>query len=749
MPKRYLLLLSIILLFARITFAIEPAILYGQANEAFLKRNFKEAEGLFEKYLLLFPDGDDRARAQYFIGEARYQVGEYEKAIAAFSRTHKLYLDNPLAIEAQNRIGDSYQRLNQPEKAMAAYQKVAKEHPNTNYAEYANYSISWLKNPDLRIEPKRGLSQEVQLQLAKEAFTRKEYKRARLEFESFLKGFPGDKMASYAQLKLAECDYYLTRYREAIPEYRKILDSPQDPNRDYALYSIGWCYYWLKDYKEAIATFEKLEREFPKSRYLASLEELLPAIKKEVRLKEAENLYSAAQDDYKKGNIVLAFQKFERLINDYPENPHIKEARQRIEEIKETTHPEAERLYKEASRLRQGGDYGAAIEKYRRIISGYPSSEYAKLASRSLQLIVEEGIEKEAASLWTEAERQAAEGRYEKARDLYQQIIERFPTSSFSKKAGPKVKEVLLAFDNEEAKKLYEQALAYLKDEKPQQAIDKFEKIVLTYPESLYVEPAKKGMNEARMALLELQAKRAYNVANEYYRLKDYKKAADEFQKVIVGYPETSYAKKAKAAIDEIAKIFLDREAEGVYNLARRLYSEGQLDNAFKEFQRLIDNYPESQYREAAAEAMAKISKQMVDEAAKELYDRGRAYQKNGDYSQAIGEYEALLKRYPSSYWTPYAQYAKAESFYTGQADYRRAQAEWSKVVDNFPTHELAPHALYHIGECFEKLKEWEKARTTYKRLVEEYPQSMYGRGELAQFIRAFLASSQQEGIRD
>ena len=761
MPKRSLLLLPIILfIFTQIALAVEPAVLYERANEAFVKRRFKEAEELFQKYLVLFPDGEERVKAQYFIGEARYQLAEFEKAVTAFQRVIDRYADNPLAIEAQNRIGDSYQRLNQPEKAIEAYREVIREHPNTRQANYANYSISWLKSPDLKVEPKRRFSSEVQLQLAKEAFTRKEYERSKYEFENFLMGFPEDKMAPYARLKMAECDYHLGRYKEAISNYQKVLsDYPQNPYQDYAQYSIVWCYYRLKDYDKALAAFEKTKKDFPKSRYLASLEELLPDIEKKAGIKAAEDLYKAgikaaedlykeAQDNYEKGNLVLASQKFEKLINEYPESPHAQEARQKLLMIKEAIYPRAKRLYREASRLREGGDYEGAIERFRGVISRYPSSEHAKLASRSLALIVKEMIEAEAAGLWTEAEKAVTEERYEAARDLYGEIIDRYPTSSFSRKARSRVKEILLAFEDKEAKKVYQQALAYLKEEKLHRAIREFEKIILTFPHSEYAEPAKKGIARAKEALFELQAERQYELANEYYRLKDYDKALDEFHKVVAGYPKTTYARKAKAAIDEIARIFFDREAEEVYNLARRYYSEGSLDKSFKEFQRLIDNYPESEYRQAAAEAMVKISKQMVNEAAKELYDRGRGYQKNEDYTQAIGEYEALLKRYPFSYWAPYAQYAKAESFYIDQADYRRAQAEWTKVVDNFPTHELAPHALYHIGECFEKLKEWDRARATYKRLVEEYPQSIYGQGELAQFIRTFLASS-GERIRD
>lgn len=741
MLKRGLLFLLLIFILES-ALAIEPKALYERGNKAFGGRNYKEAVEVFEKYLVLFPDGEDRTKAQYFLGESLYQLGRYGEAVDAFSKVVDQYPKSPLAIESLNRIGDSYLKLGNPGKALKAYERVVKDYPDTPQAEYARYSISWIKTPDLRIQPISQLSPDALIQVANASFLKKDYAKAKREFSEFLRAFPKDSMASYAMLKVAECDYYLGNYREALKGYEEVMKRYPDSRWvEYAQYSIGWCLYRMKDHKGAMEAFDLLRKNFPKSRYIGALDEIEKVVRDEVRKMEKDALYKCAKSDYEKGNLASSYRKFEELIAKYPESPYTKEAKIMISKIKDAMHSEAKKLYNEASSLRKEGKYKEAIEAYRRIISQYPGTEYEELAKRALGLIMEEMIEDEGGKIWADAEKAAEEGRYEEASNLYQRIIDHYPTTTYANRAREKVNQILLKAENLKAEMLYKKALDHLKGERFLEAIETFENLILTYPRSEYVNPAKDGVKEAKSSLFELQAKRRYEVADEYFKLGDWRKAIDEFQKVKEGYPQTNYAKKAEDAINHISGLLLDKEAEDAYNLARRLYDEGKLDKAFEEFRRIIDAYPESRYVDPAREAMANISKKMIDEASKEFYDKGRGYQMNMEYKKALASYNELLTRYPTSYWAPYAQYAKGEVYYVSQRDYRRALEEWMKVVENYPHHELSPHALYHVGECYEKLKEWDRARATYKRLVEEYPQSMYGKGELAQFIRAFLAS--------
>jgi tol-pal system protein YbgF len=749
MVKRNLLLF-IFLLFTQFAFSVEPEVLFERANDAFVRRDFEEAKDLFQKYLFLFPEGEDRMKAQYFVGESLYQLGKYGDAIDAFQKVVEHYpKEAPLVADALNRIGDSFLKLGNPGGAMMFYERVVKDYPNTHQAEYAQYSISWMKTPQLKVKPVARFTEDVLLQMAKTSFLKKDYTKAKEEFLEFLKAFPKSPHAPYAKLKVGECNYYLGNYQDALKEYEEVVKRWGESKwANYAQYSIGWAYYRMKKYEEALEAWNELREKYPRSRYIEALDEIEPKVKKEVRKKEWEALYRDAKSEYKMGNLGSSYKKFQELINKYPDSPYTEEAKKMLSKIKEKMYPEAERLYKEASSLHEAGGYREAIEKYRRVIAQYPGTEYEELARRALQLIMEEVIDYEAGELWRKAEKAVGEGRYEDATSLYQKIIEDYPTTLYAKQARKKVNEILLKAENLEAERIYKKALAHLKEGKFLEAIDEFNRIILTYPKSDYAKPAKEGVENARRSLFELQAKRRYELADEYMKLGDWKKALEEFHAVKKTYPNTLYAEKAEDAIEYITGLLTEKEAEKVYNLARHLYKEGKIGEAFNEFKRLIDLYPESTYTEPAREALAKISKEMMDEASKELYDKGRGYQRNQNYKRAIQAYDELLKRYPTSHWAPYAQYAKAEVYYVAHADWRRAITEWMKVVENYPNHELSPHALYHVGECYEKLKEWDRAKATYKRLAEEYPESMYGRGELAQFIRAFIAST-KEGIRD
>jgi len=94
-----------------------------------------------------------------------------------------------------------------------------------------------------------------------------------------------------------------------------------------------------------------------------------------------------------------------------------------------------------------------------------------------------------------------------------------------------------------------------------------------------------------------------------------------------------------------------------------------------------------------------------------------------------------MLEEYPKAYWTPYAQYSKAETFYS-QQKYKEAVAAWQKVMDNFPGSDMSPHSLYHIAECYEKLKDYKNAYQSYMKLQQVYPESIYAKGEISTLIK-------------
>lgn len=105
------------------------------------------------------------------------------------------------------------------------------------------------------------------------------------------------------------------------------------------------------------------------------------------------------------------------------------------------------------------------------------------------------------------------------------------------------------------------------------------------------------------------------------------------------------------------------------------------------------------------------------------------AYQKAFDmlrelrYDQAIDGFRAYLKSYPSGRYASSAQYWLAEAFYA-RRDFAKAIGEYQTLHSRFPTSTKTPEALLKIGYCYSVLGKKDEARGAFDELVKGYPQS-------------------------
>jgi len=68
------------------------------------------------------------------------------------------------------------------------------------------------------------------------------------------------------QLLLGEAHFQTAQYKEALPYYFSLLNTPSQ--RENALYRISRCYFFLEEHKDAITNVEILSLEYPDSDYL-------------------------------------------------------------------------------------------------------------------------------------------------------------------------------------------------------------------------------------------------------------------------------------------------------------------------------------------------------------------------------------------------------------------------------------------------------------------------------------------------
>ena len=136
-----------------------------------------------------------------------------------------------------------------------------------------------------------------------------------------------------------------------------------------------------------------------------------------------------------------------------------------------------------------------------------------------------------------------------------------------------------------------------------------------------------------------------------------------------------------------------------------------------------------------------------TSDGGKTLLDIGIIYYDQGDYNNAITNFQQLITDFPDSEYTDDAQYYIAWSHYD-LASYEQAILEFEKIADNYPNSEFVDDAKYYIAYCNEKkLGYYVKALLQYYNFLDNYPDSEYtddaqlGIGDCCYAMRQYISA--------
>jgi tol-pal system protein YbgF len=107
-------------------------------------------------------------------------------------------------------------------------------------------------------------SDQQNYQAAFDMIQARKYDEANAAFTSFLSQFPTSPLADNAQYWLAETHYVRGQYQNALPEFRKVLETyPQSAKLPDALLKVGFCQAELGDRAAARTSLQEVMRQFP------------------------------------------------------------------------------------------------------------------------------------------------------------------------------------------------------------------------------------------------------------------------------------------------------------------------------------------------------------------------------------------------------------------------------------------------------------------------------------------------------
>jgi outer membrane protein assembly factor BamD len=104
-----------------------------------------------------------------------------------------------------------------------------------------------------------------------------------------------------------------------------------------------------------------------------------------------------------------------------------------------------------------------------------------------------------------------------------------------------------------------------------------------------------------------------------------------------------------------------------------------------------------------------------------------------GDYRQAIADFQTFTFNYPQDPRVPEARWKTAEGYYHVE-DWATAAQEYFNYQRDFPRDERAAQALFQAGRAYQQMslrpeldqRDTERAVNAYDRVIVEYPRSEY-----------------------
>ena len=219
--------------------------------------------------------------------------------------------------------------------------------------------------------------------------------------------------------------------------------------------------------------------------------------------------------------------------------------------------------------------------------------------------------------------------------------------------------------------------------------------------DKLYGSPPRREGSQSDQALL--------RSAEADIQRKRYEDARKNLQRLMNQYPDSELVISARLA------------------LAKALYLDKKYEEARTEYQRFLELHPQSERADEAHYYLGMTYSRMADTP-----DRDQtATQK------ALEEFDLLIKQMPDSPFVSDAQQrvvtaqkklAEKEvyvaAFYFSRQNYAAAAARAAGAIQRYPGGEFEDQALYYLGESLWRLEQRDDARAAFQRLVQDHSQS-------------------------
>jgi TolA-binding protein len=381
--------------------------------------------------------------------------------------------------------------------------------------------------------------------------------------------------------------------------------------------------------------------------------------------------------------------------------------------------------------------------------------KHAEAKTETEKFVVEfSGYRKLPEMLYWIAEKYKRVDRFEDAKVLYQQIVKDFPDSPWADKAGFCIAraDLMILFMAQD----YSAASAAL------------EKLTVDFAEHPDLPEALYWITERyeRVDRFE-EAKRLYQKINQDYQDNPW------VNKAKMGHSRASIKSlivsrnynQAKAALDKFIADFAGNPdlPESLYWITERFEREDRFEDAKRNYQQIIQNYPYHQYAKKArlgisrAEVKQLVASQKFGQAkkalgkliadfkghpdlAESLYWITERYERVDRFEDVKRNYQQIIQNHP---YSPFADRARANLRKLGIAppvaaqDSNKTDKNLNKTPAETAGQQEIVRELYRTAEKYEEEGKFEEAKHNYQQIAQEYPASSQADDALLDIKRA------------
>jgi TolA-binding protein len=659
------------------------------AKKAFEDGFYDVSQGLLERFLKSFPNTDKKAEVELLIGRCYFQQNKYLDALAAFDRLSSQPYAKNIRDAVCYWIAEVHFKGNSFDKAAEFYKKITEGFPKSTYLASAYYSLGWcqfqqqdykeaLENFQAVEEkfPKEPNAKDAALKIIECLYNLKDYQGLKDKAKAYLKEYAKDvPKQGYLNFYLAEANYYLNDFEEALVAYQKAIASSVDQRmQGLSRLGLGWTYLKLQKYTEAENALSEIKEDALEKPSRDALFLARAVLMSETnRLGEATKIYDELVGKTEDPVVLVQayIGKADAIYN-------------------QADYPAAIKVYKEALDKTEKPDMPAElVDKIHYSLAwAYLKSGEFREAIREFQKIVKQSTDKiiKVSALCQIGDTYQDSGEFDKAKETYDTILKDYPDTSYSDYVQ------------------YQLGLTQLKSGNYDGAAIAFVALQRNYPQTKLLDDA------------------TYALGLAYFQRQDYNSSKEAFDKFRVEFadsnlkPQSMYLlgtsffnlgkyTEAIEVFKEIVRLYsndrdLTQKAE--YEIADCYYQMGDEQEAMNRFKALRSKYPDSTL------------------TAEIMWWLGEYYYRRNDLELARRYFSSLIQDFPKSSLIADSYYALGSS-YAEESKLEDAVTNFKKVIE-LGRSDLAGQAATAIADIYVKQEKPDSALDAYNGILKQYP---------------------------